>query len=112
MNRTINQEIFALNVAKLIMYIYEQNYSCTLGEAFRTSEQAEIYAKLGKGIKNSLHCKRLAIDLNLFSPEDHYCKDYESYEHFGLYWEELHSDNRWGGRFMRLDLNHFEMKEE
>ena len=112
MNSTINQQIFALNVAKLIQYIYEQNHSCTLGEAFRTSEQAELYAKEGKGIKNSLHCRRLAIDLNLFSPDDKYLKAYDDYEPFGLYWEELHADNRWGGRFMRLDLQHFEMKEE
>jgi hypothetical protein len=106
------QITFAINVSRLIQHINSSGYFCTLGEAFRTPEQAEIYAKQRKGIKDSQHCKRLAIDLNLFSPDAEYLKDFKSYEKFGLYWESLDKRNRWGGLFKTLiDSNHFEMKD-
>lgn len=105
------QKQFAQQAAQLITYIFSQGYSCTLGEAFRTNEQAMIYAKTGKGIINSLHCKRLAIDLNVFSPEGTYLEDTKSYEIFGIWWEKLDPENRWGGRFPKPDGNHFQRNE-
>lgn len=111
MNRSAIQQIFAHNVAKLITKIFDCSYSCTLGEAFRTEEQANLYAAKGIGIKNSQHCKRLAIDLNLFSPSGKYLTSTDQYETFGAFWETLHPLNRWGGHFQRADGNHFEMKE-
>src|SRR5690606_13759772 len=60
------QRRFTLLVAKLIEYAYSQGYELSFGEAYRTPEQAKANAKSGKGIANSLHCDRLAIDLNLF----------------------------------------------
>jgi hypothetical protein len=106
------QQIFSLNIAKLITYIYEQGYTCTLGECFRTPEQALIYAKSGKGIKDSLHCKRLALDINLFSPEGVYLPNTSDYEPLGVYWESLNPANRWGGLFKpRSDGNHIEMQD-
>lgn len=103
-----NQAIFTKHVGQLIQYIFAQGYECTLGEAFRTQEQAEIYAKNGKGIKNSLHCDRLAIDINLFSPEGKYLTDTKAYAEIGGYWKSLSGTNRWGGDFSRPDGNHFE----
>ncbi len=112
MDLSESQRIFAYNVSILISYIYKKNYSCTFGEAYRTPEQAEIYAKEGKGIVNSLHCKRLAIDLNLFDPDDNLLSQTKDYEFLGKFWETLHPQNRWGGKFnMRSDGNHFEMQE-
>lgn len=109
MNLFHSQIIFAKYVGILIAYIYSCGYSCTLGEAFRTPLQASVYAKEGLGIKNSLHCKRLAIDINLISPEGTYLTDTTEYEKFGIYWESLDKFNRWGGRFhSRSDGNHFE----
>lgn len=103
------QEEFARNIAKLILFIFDSGYTCTLGEAYRTEEQAELYAKQGKGIKNSLHRKRLAIDLNLF--KDGIYKDKsDSYEFAGSFWYSLHPDNRWGGA--GGDGNHFSMLEK
>lgn len=103
------QEAFARNAAKLITFIFNKGYSCTLGEAFRPQETAAIYAKQGKGIVDSLHCKRLAIDLQLFSPDNKYLTVTKDYKIFGEYWESLHPYNRWGGHFARGDGNHFEM---
>ncbi len=103
------QKLFALNVAKLIAYIFDSGLSCTLGEAYRTAEQAALYAKEKKGILNSQHRDRLAIDIDLFSKTGEYETKTESYSHYGKYWESLHPDNRWGGRFS--DGNHFEMRD-
>ena len=109
----MEQAIFAQNIGKLIDFIYSKNYSCTLGDAYRTPEQAALYAKQGKGIVDSLHCKRLAIDLNLFDTSLKYLPQGDDYRTFGEYWESLHPQNRWGGRFKTLvDSNHFEMKDE
>lgn len=106
-----DQALFTEHVAMLIDYIFHNKYFCTFGEAFRTEEQAAWYAKQGKGIKNSLHCKRLAIDLNLISPDGKYLIDSKDYEKFGKFWESLDPHNRWGGRFTRPDGNHFERQE-
>lgn len=107
----VNQQAeFALNVSKLINYIFENEHRCTFGEAWRSVEQAAIYAKAGKGIKNSLHCSRMAIDLNLFNMNGNYLTKFSDYEKFGVYWEGLHHMNRWGGRFKKLvDCVHFQM---
>lgn len=104
-----NQALFARNVAKLIEYIFSKKYECTLGDAFRSKEQAELNAAQGIGIVNSLHCKRLAIDLNLFDVSGRYLTHSEDYELFGIYWESLHPSNRWGGNFKKPDGCHFEM---
>lgn len=112
--KTLSQEqaIFAQNVAKLIEYIFAKGFVCSLGETYRTPAQAAIYAKEGKGILDSLHCKRLAIDINLFSVDGKYFPETPDYEPFGVYWESLHPSNRWGGRFKeRPDGNHFEMQD-
>lgn len=105
------QAVFASNIAKLIQYINEKGLLCTFGETFRTKEQAEIYFKEGKGILDSLHCKRLAADINLFDINGQYLTQSKQYEPFGIYWEQLNVMNRWGGRFKRSDGNHFEMRE-
>lgn len=103
-----NQELFAKNVALLITFIFEQGYTCTLGEAFRTQEQADWYAEKGIGSKNSLHCKRLAIDLNLFK-DGVYLSSNDDYEFAGNYWYTLHPNNTWGGA--GGDGNHFSMSQ-
>jgi hypothetical protein len=105
--RSDRQAIFTLNTSKLILWADAQEYALTYGEAFRTPEMAAIYAAKGIGIKDSQHCKRLAVDFNLFI-NGIYRTDSESYGRLGMAWEALHPDNRWGGRFK--DGNHFEMQ--
>ena len=113
------QIIFAKNVALLIQFIFAHGYSVTFGEAYRTQEQAQIYFKEHKGIEHSLHCKRLAVDLNLHYKDGKYLTDSRDYLFAGKYWESLHIHNRWGGNFCKLshgtkcmiDGNHFEMQD-
>lgn|GEM_PF-137819 len=105
------QQAFAQDVMRLLVYIDSQGYSFTFGETMRTPEQAEIYAQQGIGIKNSLHCKRLAIDINLFDPSGNYMKDSNDHAPFGAYWKTLHQNNRWCGDFIRCDGNHYERQE-
>ena len=106
------QAQFAQDIATLIKYIGEQGYHCTFSDAYRDPIMAAIYAKEHKGIKDSLHCKRLAVDLNIFDPKGNFITlDTPMYEQFGLFWEKLDSYNRWGGHFARRDYNHFERKD-
>lgn len=103
------QREFTRLVALLIDFAYSRNYELTLGEAYRTPEQAALNAKKGTGIANSLHTQRLAIDLNLFK-NGKYCTDSREYEPLGKYWESLSSSEFeccWGGRFRKPDGNHF-----
>ena len=105
------QQQFTKDVAHLIEYIYSQGYSATLGECYRPQEMAQIYAKEGKGIVDSLHCQKLAVDLNIFNKDGVYITDFKEYEIFGVYWEQIDSQNRWGGRFKpRIDSDHFERR--
>lgn len=100
------QEIFSLNIAQLIIIIFKHRFTCTLGEALRPKWVAERYAKQGKGIVNSQHCKKLALDINLFQGGK-YLKTTATHEVFGKIWESLHPNNRWGGRWN--DGNHYEL---
>jgi hypothetical protein len=103
---TETQFSFSRDVAKLIDYIFAKNYYCSIGEVYRPPETAQLYAKQKRGIANSQHCSRLAIDINLFSPEKVYLAQSMQYKFVGDYWESLNPKNRWGGRFN--DGNHFE----
>jgi hypothetical protein len=104
------QSIFAELVAGLIVHALRLGYEVTLGEAYRSPEEATRLSELGKGIKNSLHCKRLAIDLNLFK-KGKYLTATKDYEPLGSLWESYSTDDFtcvWGGRFN--DGNHFSIE--
>lgn len=111
LENNIAQQVFALNVSKLIDYIFASGYSCVLGEAFRTQEQAEWYEEIGKGINNSRHCKRMAIDLIVSSPSGKHLLSVNDTAGFGSYWEDLNPANKWGGNFQRGEVTHFEMRD-
>ena len=102
------QSIFIFLVARLIIFANENGYELTFGETYRTPEQADLNANNGIGIKNSLHTKRLAIDLNLFK-NGKYLSTTESHKELGEWWERQHNNCRWGGRFN--DGNHYEFTE-
>lgn len=89
--------MFTKLVAELIDFVYSEGYELTFGDAYRSD--AVHY-----GHPRSLHRSRLAIDLNLFK-EGVYLTDTSDHLPFGEFWEALHPDCRWGGRFE--DGNHY-----
>jgi hypothetical protein len=103
------QSRFALAVALLIQEADKRGYQVTLGEAFRTREQAALNAKAGTGTANSLHCDRLAIDINLFR-DGEFLSATEHHQPLGEWWESLGPDYRWGGRFR--DGNHYSISPD
>ncbi len=103
------QSLFVKLVAGLIVEASHLGYELTFGEAYRTPEQAALNAKHGIGIRNSLHCDRLAIDFNLFR-NGRYCTTTESWRPLGEWWERQHELCSWGGRFG--DGNHFSLEHE
>jgi len=105
------QRIFTKLVGELIVWAYANGFELTLSEAYRTPEQAALNAKAGLGISNSLHTKRLAIDLNLFIAGV-YQTSSEAYRPLGENWETLHQLCRWGGRFRRPDGYHFSIEHD
>lgn len=57
-------------------------------------------------MKGSLHYSGLAVDIDL-TRDGQYLTLTEDHKVFGEYWESLHKDCRWGGRFK--DGNHYSM---
>ncbi|EMR7185924.1 TPA: M15 family metallopeptidase [Escherichia coli] len=107
MNLSEKQQLFTVMIADLIHWAQEHGYRLTFGEAYRTPEQAALNAKTGKGIRNSLHTLRLAVDFNLFINGE-YQTDTDAYRPLGEYWESI--GGTWGGRFSRADGNHFSLE--
>lgn len=99
------QALFTVMIAKLIFWADEHGYRLTFGEAYRTPEQAALNAKNGKGIKNSLHTQRLAVDFNLFK-NGVWLNKSTDHQPLGEYWESI--GGTWGGRFN--DGNHYSLE--
>jgi len=105
------QSRFALGVALLIQHADSLGYEVTLGEAWRTPEQAKWNAAQGTGTVSSLHIERLAIDINLYRNGEWLQKS-EDHKPLGEWWESLGTDYRWGGRFRRPDGNHYSISSD
>ena len=114
------QAVFSKLAARLIAHAGELGYDVTLGEAWRSEAVAASrpmrlwYSQHGEGIKNSLHTKRLAIDLNIFHARKILTKKAD-YEPLGVWWESQSTPLyrcRWGGRFKRTDADHFSIEHE
>lgn len=100
------QRLFTLNVALLIERAYAEGKAMTFGDAYRDP-------RASYGHPNSVHRKRLAVDLNLFVKENGvwvYKTDTESHRPLGEWWETRHELARWGGRFK--DGNHYSFEWE
>lgn len=100
------QSLFAWLAASLIQHAEALGYEVTFGEAYRSPEEAQRLANLGRGIANSLHTQRLALDLNLFR-HGRYLTSTEAHRPLGDWWERQHPLCRWGGRFG--DGNHYSL---
>jgi hypothetical protein len=108
------QQLFARLLARLIDQAILMGFEVTMGETWRPDEQAKLYADRGVGIANSLHKKRLAVDLNLFQ-NGSYLTMSELYKPLGEWWEsQSGADFKccWGGRFSKPDGNHYSIEHE
>jgi hypothetical protein len=103
------QSKFASLVATLIRQAEIMGYEVTFGEAWRPPETAALYARDGRGISNSLHTERLAVDINLFR-NGRWLTTTEEHRPLGEWWERLSPECRWGGRFG--DGNHFSLEHD
>lgn len=117
MSLSAKQRDFSLALGHFLVWINTYTeYEVTLGEAYRTQEQQDLYLKTGKSKKKySKHQYRLAQDLNLYK-DGKYCTDKEEYRTLGEKWESM--GGIWGGRYgvkkneyttkVGWDSNHFE----
>ena len=96
------QRIFTHNVALLICHAYALGYQLSFGNTTAPTSLA-----------TSLHPKRLAIDLNLFKKDSagrwRYQTASEAHRELGEFWEAIHPENVWGGRWGKKDGNHYQM---
>lgn len=110
------QRLFMQLLGQFLIWIHGSGYAVTGGELERSQAQADANAASGVGISNSLHLKRLAIDLNLFLRVEgqwEYQQLSEAYQPLGEKWKSMHELCRWGGDFQtRPDGNHFSLEHE
>ena len=105
------QHLFTRLVARLIDHATSLGYELSLGEVYRPPETAALYAKQGIGIANSLHCSRLAVDLNVWK-DGTYSLDIVPYRALGMFWLSLDPLCAWGGQFTHPDPNHYSIRYE
>ena len=103
------QSEFARRLPRLIDYAIDLGFEVTIGEAYRPPETAQLYERQGRGVADSFHCRKLAIDLFLFR-DGVYLTATEDYRPLGEFWESI--GGSWGGRFPNVDGNHFSWGEE
>jgi hypothetical protein len=93
------QRDFSQLVALLILKAGQLGFGVSLGEAYRSKEEAERL-----GFTNSNHCRRLAIDLHLFRG-GLYLQNTQDHKELGTWWEQQDPRCSWGGHFG--DGNHY-----
>src|SRR3990170_6568435 len=95
------QIIFTFNIHKLIEFAFLNHFELTFGEVYRTPEQQQIYANMGRSkTMNSRHLQRLAVDFNIFK-DGVLINDPKIIQPLGEYWMSLNTDNVWGGDWDR-----------
>ena len=108
-----HQWLFLQDIAKLINYAKSLGIKLTGGELQRTPEQQKLYIESGKSkTSNSLHLKKLAIDINVFikiTPTNYVLTfEKKDIQPLGDFWEGLSEHNKWGGNWKFKDCPHFQ----
>lgn len=85
---------YARCLGKLLTYAAEQGIPVRMGECWRSPEEAQRLATIGRGIILSVHRDRLACDLLVGDDMDE-----EPYAVLGAYWTTLDPEAVWGGTF-------------
>lgn len=107
------QNQFAKMLPGLLEKAFTLGFDVSIGEVYRSPEEAIRLSRVGKGSMNSLHCVRLAIDLNLFKGGV-YQTSSEAHRELGEWWES--QGGAWGGRFVdakgnpKPDGNHYSLE--
>ena len=123
MNLHEKQLLFPKLLANFILFGIDSGYQFKTGECLRPSWVAHVNDHFKRGVKNSLHTKALAIDLEIYyegtwltGPAQSGAFYIDRLRLLGDYWERLgvaqssmlHGDTvetHWGGRFG--DYGHF-----
>ena len=107
------QEIFTRALALLLQFASFRGFDIRMGQVERSKEEAKRL-----GFDKSLHCSRLAADLNLFN-DGKFLSQSEDHRTLGEFWESLSGDYEgerltfcWGGRFSRPDGNHYSIENK
>lgn len=106
------QLLFGELLTRLLVWLHANGYQVTIDEGFRPPETAALYAKQGRGSKNSLHTLKLAQDINLFK-QGVLLDKMEQYRQAGEFWKGLNPECRWGGDFTGTtggDARHFSIE--
>lgn len=113
------QAMFLLDMVSLIHHATVTGFVVTGGELQRPVEMQKLYVQTGRSkTMDSMHLKKLAIDLNFFK-DGKLIQSRDELKELGDYWEGLHPANRWGGNWRGLvdagkshfvDCPHFERK--
>ena len=116
MKKSEKQQIFALNFAKLIQFVFNKGWAVVIGEVHRPIEMQKIYFESGRSkTMDSRHLEKMAGDLFLFI-DGHVQFEADNYISLAEYWESLNAKNVAGYRWVnkqgkRWDPYHFEMKD-
>ena len=108
------QSLFASYLTTLLVWLREHDYELSFDEAYRPPELAEQYCQHGKGSLHSLHCCKLAMDLNVFT-DGKLLQTKADWLPIGNYWKSLDPECRWGGDFTGKtagDFRHFSLAHE
>jgi len=96
------QRMFTLMIARLILHAEMLGYRLTFGDAYRDD-------RVTYGHPNSVHRKRLAVDLNLFKLSESESWEYisDGAEHTPLhdYWDSIGGSER-----IHDDMNHYSLE--
>lgn len=107
---TRRQRLFMRLLPRLIDFIHEQGYECSIGDAYRDPRVFGMAGvSKGYGHANSNHKRRLALDINLFK-DGEYLDMTEDHRPIGEFWKSLDPLCRWGGDFSRPDGNHYSVE--
>lgn len=110
LNLIQKQKQFPGLLCQLIAFAIAGGYEITFGEVWRPASVAAANQRAGTGILHSLHCIRLAVDLNVFKDGKLLTRSAQ-YLALGEFWESLSTEHLkccWGGRFS--DGNHFSIE--
>ena len=111
MSLVTEQNLFLLDVAKLIQFCASKGIVVTAGELYRPPEMQKIYVQTGRSkTMNSKHGQRLAIDLNFFIGGK-LTYDIAVLRPVGEFWQALGPKNS-AGMFWKSfkDVPHFERR--